>query len=271
MIAAGMPDTTGSPPRMRGKVSIGLGQPGTGRITPAYAGKRRNFCYAVSVQRDHPRICGEKPHGLPPLLGDVGITPAYAGKSCPSTGCILPCWDHPRICGEKSGVSRSFTAFTGSPPHMRGKGNAQLLSAVYERITPAYAGKSYCEYTNLGLSKDHPRICGEKPPAVAFLGSVSGSPPHMRGKAKDAINAVSAVRITPAYAGKRPRRSTWAQPCTDHPRICGEKKALGPFTSSSRGSPPHMRGKVHLLLTNGGLSRITPAYAGKSPSGRYCV
>ena len=50
----------GSPPRMRGK-EIGVhddtGFPG---ITPAYAGKRRNFPFHVGGRRDHPRVCGEK-------------------------------------------------------------------------------------------------------------------------------------------------------------------------------------------------------------------
>ena len=51
----------GSPPRMRGK---GTRPPflrnGAG-ITPAYAGKRGRKEVAPMSNRDHPRMCGEKP------------------------------------------------------------------------------------------------------------------------------------------------------------------------------------------------------------------
>ena len=70
-------------------------------ITPAYAGKRLHRFDHCRLQRDHPRVCGEKrfvdvakgPHrGSPPRMrGKVKynkvraqqdrITPAYAGKS----------------------------------------------------------------------------------------------------------------------------------------------------------------------------------------------
>ena len=71
------------------------------RITPAYAGKSRQWYIDLAKKRDHPRLCGEKsakPRGMvceigspPPMRGKVGyrsrsfltfrITPAYAGKS----------------------------------------------------------------------------------------------------------------------------------------------------------------------------------------------
>ena len=71
------------------------------RITPAYAGKRPQFCGLCGCRWDHPRVCGEKSgsrsddrvaKGSPPRMrGKVtivdvrgvflGITPAYAGKS----------------------------------------------------------------------------------------------------------------------------------------------------------------------------------------------
>ena len=86
----------------------------------------------------------------------------------------------------------------------------------------------------------------------------------MRGKAKDAINAVSAVRITPAYAGKRRPQLILCNFTGDHPRVCGEKGGGQPQTQSDAGSPPRMRGKVTQRLHFAMLLRITPAYAGKS-------
>ena len=132
----------GSPPRMRGKVLNHSDPLITRRITPAYAGKRcwRGFsaclgggitpAYAgksvkrdefARVERDHPRVCGEKYSttftckcglGSPPRMRGkaftksfeehgFGITPAYAGKSSKK--------EHQR------------KAVPGSPPRMRGK------------------------------------------------------------------------------------------------------------------------------------------------------
>ena len=45
---------------MRGKVIIRAGFGVNGRITPAYAGKRRETLLFVLYEWDHPRLCGEK-------------------------------------------------------------------------------------------------------------------------------------------------------------------------------------------------------------------
>ena len=50
----------GSPPRMRGKAEIGYCVFRHIRITPAYAGKRRNNYHYTNNNWDHPRVCGEK-------------------------------------------------------------------------------------------------------------------------------------------------------------------------------------------------------------------
>ena len=50
----------GSPPRMRGKVIRSWIMRIWTRITPAYAGKRGDVNTYEKIQRDHPRVCGEK-------------------------------------------------------------------------------------------------------------------------------------------------------------------------------------------------------------------
>ena len=132
--------------------------------------------------QDHPRVCGEEhhptpssaaPRGSPPRMrgrgfeyvkqyGEAGITPAYAGKRiiiCP-TSC--PVGDHPRVCGEELCHPQRRSPSRGSPPRMRGRVFVFTHINVYERITPAYAGKSLChdEYSSSG--GDHPRVCGEE-------------------------------------------------------------------------------------------------------------
>ena len=111
----------GSPPHMRGKVLLTARWSRSMGITPAYAGKSIVHGPVESVNRDHPRICGEKSPGFiccgpcwgsPPHMrgkvkgiactrGFVRITPAYAGKRQGFNSGYSFQQDHPRICGEK--------------------------------------------------------------------------------------------------------------------------------------------------------------------------
>ena len=45
----------------------------------------------------------------------------------------------------------------------------------------------------------------------------------MRGKAAPSVADLKSVRITPAYAGKRPLPLLALSGDRDHPRLCGEK------------------------------------------------
>ena len=172
----------GSPPRMRGKVSAEDFKPQTGG--------------------DHPRVCGEKPlqssvnctmEGLPPRMrGKVisslqcdflsGITPACAGKSFwPCT--VLPrCRDHPRVCGEKNKFQTHGGPVEGSPPRVRGKALVRPCWKLSTGITPACAGKRPSCPCRSWPSRDHPRVCGEKPELPPAVQRHVGSPPRMRGK-----------------------------------------------------------------------------------------
>ena len=91
----------GSPPPMRGKALKTMPKQKRCRITPAYAGKSVQHVIIWLINRDHPRLCGEKPiiqvniiyliGSPPPMRGkellkrrdvqEYRITPAYAGKS----------------------------------------------------------------------------------------------------------------------------------------------------------------------------------------------
>ena len=93
----------------------------------------------------------------------LGITPAYAGKSGMSFMFAIREEDHPRLCGEKALNGFSLTYLLGSPPPMRGKGQAVLNFLRRARITPAYAGKSRVSVQYEMYHRDHPRLCGEKP------------------------------------------------------------------------------------------------------------
>ena len=115
--------------------------------------------------RDHPRPCGEKAAAIddiclrlgspPPMRGKavgmadraaaLGITPAHAGKRYVRIKRESPSQDHPRPCGEKKNSSTKISINLGSPPPMRGKGGHNARDYGDRRITPAHAGKSFCE------------------------------------------------------------------------------------------------------------------------------
>ena len=115
----------------------------------------------------------------------------------------------------------------------------------------------------LTRSEDHPRLCGEKSSGIVTSVPPLGSPPPMRGKVFKSCCIILCSRITPAYAGKS-RKWTEIQLHTwDHPRLCGEKPVKISNDGYVTGSPPPMRGKVHLCSAVVCSGRITPAYAGK--------
>ena len=147
---------------------------------------------------------------------------------------------------------------------MRGKRGSRPHAAAHRRITPAYAGKTAAECGDSTTREDHPRVCGENNLSEASLPCADGSPPRMRGKPQEAVNAKWNGRITPAYAGKTQWQALRPRNRPDHPRVCGENGLLRNPDICGRGSPPRMRGKRRGVSSLGSLTRITPAYAGKT-------
>ena len=147
---------------------------------------------------------------------------------------------------------------------MRGKVTHTRKLSSPSRITPEYAGKSQPVLGHFRRFWDHPRVCGEKLRTAVFGLPLMGSPPRMRGKVHLRNLVKMPLGITPAYAGKRPRRTRCVDGRWDHPRVCGEKFLSRQRARANWGSPPRMRGKEitfpRFLPSNG----ITPAYAGKS-------
>ena len=90
---------------------------------------------------------------------------------------------------------------------MRGKERPFNVELAVVRITPAYAGKSSGFGCSVCCVWDHPRVCGEKCCAAGRAYGLWGSPPRMRGKVAQKDFRCDKVRITPAYAGKRLKRS----------------------------------------------------------------
>ena len=86
----------------------------------------------------------------------------------------------------------------------------------------------------------------------------------MRGKPFTPQMQYSPPGITPAGAGKTGSRLDTLLTAQDHPRRCGENLSLGLRLLHTLGSPPQVRGKLHLPPHRSALRRITPAGAGKT-------
>ena len=191
------------------------------------------------------------------------ITPACAGKSGFWSTKAPEGRDHPRMRGEKVWDMMLFLAPLGSPPHARGKADMPRPGHQDAGITPACAGKRRSRNRKRAFGRDHPRMRGEKSTYSSIALSISGSPPHARGKVSYIVEACPLFGITPACAGKRGRKRARVGAARDHPRMRGEKSTASCTLVAATGSPPHARGKVrhpnHLPTAPG----ITPACAGK--------
>ena len=130
---------------MRGKVTLDDFSHEQLRITPAYAGKSSLvISITLPVSGSPPPMRGK---GQPETLYDLarGITPAYAGKSAQIEQAKFVPQDHPRLCGEKFRFLEISPAHEGSPPPMRGKVDLTKYEEIFQRITPAYAGKRFLD------------------------------------------------------------------------------------------------------------------------------
>ena len=70
----------GSPPRVRGKLSVATLFALACGITPACAGKTRAVRVGGSWRGDHPRVCGENEDGWAAWQADRGSPPRVRGK-----------------------------------------------------------------------------------------------------------------------------------------------------------------------------------------------
>ena len=172
--------------------------------------------------------------------------------------------DHPRVCGEKYSFAHFFSPSLGSPPRVRGKALFLRSQFPKPRITPACAGKRFLPPVRLPARRDHPRVCGEKLSCSSICSFRVGSPPRVRGKANQFLVSYHPKRITPACAGKSGSSIRSHNRKRDHPRVCGEKCALGKAKRRCWGSPPRVRGKGFSSYFSPFKLGITPACAGKS-------
>ena len=157
----------------------------------------------------------------------------------------------------------------GSPPRMRGQGLSRPWARLTHRITPADAGTSLSLSFVPSFVWDHPRGCGDKSPSLRSVLRALGSPPRMRGQAKQPRLACSLTRITPADAGTSGGLECVRWCHADHPRGCGDKWSHWFHGLNTTGSPPRMRGQAAAGRKRQYIPGITPADAGTRDSNQW--
>ena len=137
---------------------------------------------------------------------------------------------------------------------MRGKVTGLFFYQFPVGITPAYAGKSKNTCTSVVFDQDHPRVCGEKVPAIRRFAQIMGSPPRMRGKGQLNHLNLHTPGITPACAGKSVIRISDGCLRRDHPRVCGEKRTTAGRSSGACAATSNAIGMVTSALYRSAMS-----------------
>ena len=106
-------------------------------------------------------MCGKNLQALLSTAGNSGSPPRVREKQgqLPSDSTLDQ--DHPRVCGKNVVSTAGGNDGTGSPPRVREKQKSPIMYIYPLRITPACAGKTYSETTELLTAWDHPRVCGK--------------------------------------------------------------------------------------------------------------
>ena len=133
-----------------------------------------------------------------------------------------------------------------------------------QRVTPAYAGKTFWGYNELFTIWGHPRVCGEDRNILPRVEQIAASPPRMRGRRDLMLYPSHLLSVTPAYAGKTVLIVSTTLLMVSHPRVCGEDRVCASDFRRRNGSPPRMRGRRQRLPPRDRRHGITPAYAGKT-------
>ena len=257
-----LPRPRGSSPHVRGTHRSRRDWIADIGIIPACAGNTRTMTVSVSLQRDHPRMCGEhcllgdslavglgsSPHvrGTPfrvtEIDGQIGIIPACAGNTSSIEEASRRTRDHPRMCGEHAEDKTEKAFRTGSSPHVRGTRIHLMRCAHSAGIIPACAGNTSSAILNLLIDGDHPRMCGEHCASALPLSDGLGSSPHVRGTLDATLIAGPVMGIIPACAGNTKHLLATRPEDGDHPRMCGEHTSPSPPHWTFPGSSPHVRG-----------------------------
>ena len=155
---------------------------------------------------------------------------------------------------------------------MRGEDALAVVSALVIAGSPPHArGRRDDRFEFHPFVEDHPRMRGEDSFGPVLDYGFSGSPPHARGRPSHRPRHNPHARITPACAGKTTKTLTGTPRWRDHPRMRGEDRGTRNVKYQALGSPPHARGRLHMLYADPAPFRITPACAGKTSQAFFAI
>ena len=154
--------------------------------------------------------------------------------------------------------------FKGSSPRGRGKHRWSQRCAHTLRLIPAWAGKTRADHGRRNRPRAHPRVGGENLHLVCARLEDSGSSPRGRGKRRLVAARCASERLIPAWAGKTVRLSHNSVPPGAHPRVGGENHSTATGPHAQLGSSPRGRGKPVGIEPTLILTRLIPAWAGKT-------
>ena len=224
----------------------------------------------ISTVGCHDVKAGSSPHvrgarGLLLPRGIVlGIIPACAGSTSYLAAIFHLPRDLPRMCGEHRNIIACICVSLGSSPHVRGAQKHCRHRRGVPGIIPACAGSTSTPTTRNPTQWDHPRMCGEHEKILLYGDAIPGSSPHVRGAPRHPAAVRHRRGIIPACAGSTLWTSPWARRAWDHPRMCGEHRAVRAAVGHIPGSSPHVRG-AHRPPTVGRRAHgIIPACAGST-------
>ena len=153
--------SSGSSPRVRGKLSPSASKAVARWLIPACAGKTHHSLRKWLPDQAHPRVCGENDPGSTQPERLMGSSPRVRGKLTGfwvfpfSQGLIPAC------AGKTPPFLNSSSTHCGSSPRVRGKlGDVSKLDES-SGLIPACAGKTRPQKSTPTAPPAHPRVCGE--------------------------------------------------------------------------------------------------------------
>ena len=175
-------------------------------------------------------------------------------------------WDHPRACGEHRQTVKRAIDPAGSSPRLRGTRLPRGRHGQNRGIIPALAGNTYAHSRTDASCRDHPRACGEHLETYGYTDNNMGSSPRLRGTRTKVGRLDIRLGIIPALAGNTcsPVRSGRVR--GDHPRACGEHRAVELEARDDGGSSPRLRGTLAHVVVQVVALGIIPALAGNTTS-----
>ena len=126
--------------------------------------------------------------------------------------------------GERLMVTTNRRMYDGSSPHARGTLRRREIEIEEDRFIPACAGNARASLFQWAGMSVHPRMRGERYPALESVSRAPGSSPHARGTHQNDVTDRGIYRFIPACAGNAGLLHLRRRAVTVHPRMRGERR-----------------------------------------------